>query len=181
MRTRLQSEGVAPLYAELMQRDPQTAHRLMPLDHSRIARALEVVLATGRSLSDWHREGMPPLVDPARAAKVFVTCERKQLVARIETRFTAMLQAGALDEVRALAARQLDPLLPAMKAHGVPWLIRQLNGEISVDAAAAGSIMDTRRYAKRQVTWFRNQMPGWIALQPEDACFTILNENYKPD
>ena len=181
LRARLQSEGVAPLYAELLQRDPQTAHRLMPLDRSRIARALEVVLATGRSLSDWHREGMPPLVDAARAAKVFVTCERKQLVARIETRFTAMLQAGALDEVRALAARQFDPLLPAMKAHGVPWLIRHLNGEISLDAAAAGSIMDTRRYAKRQVTWFRNQMPGWAAAKPEDACFTILNENYKPD
>ena len=72
-----------------------------------------------------------------------------------------MLKAGALDEVRALAARQLDPLLPAMKAHGVPWLIRHLNGEISLDEAAAGAVMDTRRYAKRQVTWFRNQMKDW--------------------
>ena len=69
-----------------------------------------------------------------------------------------MLEAGALEEVRALAARRLDPLLPAMKAHGVPWLIRHLNGEISLDEAAAGAIMDTRRYAKRQLTWFRNQM-----------------------
>src|SRR5664279_5897482 len=101
---------------------------------------------------------MPALIDSAHAAKVFVTCERKELVARIEARFAAMLEAGALDEVRALSRRQLDPLLPAMKAHGVPWLIRHLNGEISLEEAAAGGVMETRRYAKRQVTWFRNQM-----------------------
>jgi tRNA dimethylallyltransferase len=133
----------------------------MPNDRARICRALEVVLATGRSLSDWHHEGMPALVEPERAAKVFVTCERKELVRRIEVRFGAMLEAGALDEVQWLAARKLDPLLPAMKAHGVPWLIRHLNGEISRDEAAAGAIMDTRRYAKRQLTWFRNQMKDW--------------------
>jgi tRNA dimethylallyltransferase len=169
VRTRLQSEGVAPLYAELMQRDSVTAQRLMVNDRSRISRALEVVLATGRSLSDWHREGMPALVDPKRAAKIFITCERKELVARIQTRFAAMLKAGALDEVRALAARQLDPTLPAMKAHGVPWLIRHLKGEITLDEAAAGSIMDTRRYAKRQLTWFRNQMKDWPWAAPEEA------------
>jgi tRNA dimethylallyltransferase len=72
-----------------------------------------------------------------------------------------MLEAGALDEVRALSARQLDPLLPAMKAHGVPWLVRHLKGEISLDEASEGARMDTRRYAKRQVTWFRNQMKDW--------------------
>ncbi|MBI5909221.1 MAG: hypothetical protein HY848_04640 [Betaproteobacteria bacterium] len=69
----------------------------------------------------------------------------------------------------ALGSRQLDPLLPAMKAHGVPWLIRHLNGELSLDEAAAGSIMDTRRYAKRQVTWFRNQMKDWPQVAPEEA------------
>jgi tRNA dimethylallyltransferase len=169
VRTRLQSEGVAPLYAELMQRDSVTAQRLMVNDRSRISRALEVVLATGRSLSDWHREGKPALVDPKRAAKIFITCERKELVARIQTRFAAMLKAGALDEVRALAARQLDPTLPAMKAHGVPWLIRHLKGEITLDEAAAGSIMDTRRYAKRQLTWFRNQMKDWPWAAAEQA------------
>ena len=109
------------------------------------------------------------LIGPERAAKVFITCDRRQLVARIETRFAAMLKAGALDEVRALAARRLDPLLPAMKAHGVPWLIRHLNGEISLDEAAEGSIMDTRRYAKRQVTWFRNQMKDWPSAGPDEA------------
>jgi tRNA dimethylallyltransferase len=169
VRGRLEEEGIAPLYAELIARDPATAHRLMPNDRSRICRALEVLDATGRSLSDWHKEGMSPLVDPAQAAKIFLTFERKQLVARIETRFAAMLKAGALDEVRALAARKLDPLLPAMKAHGVPWLIRHLNGEISLDEAAAGAIMDTRRYAKRQGTWFRNQMKDWPWEAPETA------------
>src|SRR5665213_2701442 len=120
VRGRLQSEGVGPLYGELAKRDPVTAQRLMPNDRSRISRALEVVLATGRSLSDWHRDGQPALIDPGRAAKVFITTERKQLVKSIEARFACLLKAGALDEVRALEARRLDPLLPAMKAHGVP-------------------------------------------------------------
>jgi len=173
VRGRLASEGVAPLYNELLERDPKTAHRLMPNDRSRISRALEVVLATGRSLSDWHAHGLPPLIAGARAAKVFITCERTELVRRIEVRFGAMLEAGALDEVRALAARGLDPTLPAMKAHGVPWLVRHLNGEISLDEAAAGAIMDTRRYAKRQVTWFRNQMTDWPAVPAEEGAAEI--------
>ncbi len=174
VRGRLQSEGVGPLYGELVERDPATAQRLMPNDRSRISRALEVVLATGRSLTDWHREGMPPLIDTAGAVKVFVTCERGELVRRIEARFAAMLQAGALDEVRALAARELDPTLPAMKAHGVPWLIRHLRGEITLEEAAAGSVMDTRRYAKRQLTWFRNQMQDWPWVESDTAFAEIL-------
>jgi tRNA dimethylallyltransferase len=169
VRARLQSEGVRPLYAELLERDPATAHRLMPLDRSRISRALEVILATGRSLTDWHREQQPPVLDGERVAKVFITCERKELVQRIETRFTAMLDTGALDEVEALARRDLDPSLPVMKAHGVPWLIRHLKGEVSREEAAAGGVMDTRRYAKRQLTWFRNQMPDWPWVPAEEA------------
>jgi tRNA dimethylallyltransferase len=169
VRGRMASEGAAALHAELTRLDPQTAQRLMVNDRSRISRALEVVLATRRSLTDWHREGMPTLVDPKHAAKIFLTCERKQLVARIEARFAAMLKGGALDEARAMAARQLDPLLPAMKAHGVPWLIRHLQGDISLDEAAAGAVMDTRRYAKRQLTWFRNQMKDWPWAAPEEA------------
>ena len=161
VRARLQSEGAPALHGELMRLDPVTAQRLMVNDRARISRALEVMLTTGRSLSDWHREGMPPLIDATRAAKVFITCERAELVRRIKTRFAGMLAAGALEEVRALAARRLDPSLPAMKAHGVPWLIRHLNGEITLEEAAAGAVMDTRRYAKRQLTWFRNQMKDW--------------------
>ena len=175
VRGRLQSEGVAPLYTELVARDPVTAQRLMPNDRSRISRALEVVLATGRALSDWHRDGLPPPIDAARAAKLFLIVERKELVARIEQRFAAMLQAGGLEEVRALAARKLDPSLPAMKAHGVPWLIRHLSGEITLAQASAGAIMDTRRYAKRQLTWFRNQMKDWPWQPPETAQVILEN------
>ena len=127
-------------------------------------------------MSDWHREGLPPLIDSAHAARLFLTCERKELVARIEARFAAMLKVGALDEVQALAARKLDPLLPAMKAHGVPWLIRHLHGEISLDEAAAGAVMDTRRYAKRQLTWFRNQMKDWPWEGPGEALKTLASQ-----
>jgi tRNA dimethylallyltransferase len=169
VRGRLQQEGAPALHAELMRLDPATAQRVTANDRSRISRALEVVLATGRALSDWHREGLPPLIDPARAVKVFITCERKELVRRIEVRFDAMIKSTALDEVRRLAERRLDPALPAMKAHGVPWLIRHLNGEISREEAIAGAVMDTRRYAKRQLTWFRNQMNDWIWADPNDA------------
>jgi len=169
VRGRLQQEGAPALHAELMRLDPATAQRVTANDRSRISRALEVVLATGRALSDWHREGLPPLIDPARAVKMFITCERKELVRRIEVRFDAMIKSTALDEVRRLAERRLDPALPAMKAHGVPWLIRHLNGEISREEAIAGAVMDTRRYAKRQLTWFRNQMNDWIWADPNDA------------
>jgi tRNA dimethylallyltransferase len=169
VRGRLASEGVAALRAELEALDPATAERLRVNDRNRISRALEVVKATGRSLSDWHREGLPPPFDIGDAVKVFLKTERAALVQRIETRFGDMLDAGALDEVRALAARRLDPTLPAMKAHGVPWLIRHLNGEISVEDAAAGGVMDTRRYAKRQLTWFRNQLPDWPWIEPVEA------------
>jgi tRNA dimethylallyltransferase len=169
VRGRLASEGVGILHAELLRLDPETAHRLMPNDQSRIARALEVFKATGRSLLDWHREGMPSPIEAGSAVKVFLKTERSALVERIEARFGAMLQTGAIEEVRALSARQLDPLLPAMKAHGVPWLIRHFNGEISLNEAKAGAVMDTRRYAKRQLTWFRNQLPDWAWIEPENA------------
>ena len=169
VRGRLQHEGAPALHAELMRLDPATAQRVTANDRSRISRALEVVLATGRALSDWHREGLPPLIDPARAVKVFITCGRKELVRRIEARFDTMMKSTALDEVRRLAERKLDPALPAMKAHGVPWLIRHLNGEISREDAIAGAVMDTRRYAKRQLTWFRNQMKDWIWADPNEA------------
>jgi tRNA dimethylallyltransferase len=174
VRARLASEGPAALHAELARLDPESAAKVTPKDGSRIARALEVFKATGRPLPAWHRDGMTPLVDPGTAAKVFLTVERHDLVARIEARFAAMLAGGAVDEVEALAARDLDPLLPAMKAHGVPWLIRHLKGEIGRDEAAAGAVMDTRRYAKRQHTWFRNQMPGWRWLEPAAAEAELL-------
>ena len=140
----------------------------------RIGRALEVLEATGRSLADWHSDGMPAILDPARAIGVFLTPDRAELYRRIDARFDAMLAAGALDEVRALDARRLDPLLPAMKAHGVPWLRRHLAGEITLTEAAEGAKLDTRRYTKRQATWFRNQMPDWAWVEPAAALSHVL-------
>jgi tRNA dimethylallyltransferase len=159
VRARLDLDGVEALHAELARRDPVSAERLKPRDRTRIARALEVVEATGRSLGDWHREGLPPLLPPGTFAALFLAPDRDALYARIDARFDTMLKAGALEEVARLAARGLDPLLPAMKAHGVPALIRHLKGEISLQEAATIGKADTRHYAKRQFTWFRHQLP----------------------
>jgi tRNA dimethylallyltransferase len=169
VRARLERDGVEALHAELALRDPVSAARLKPRDRARIARALEVVEATGRALTDWHREGLPPLLAPGEFSALFLAPERDQLYARIDARFDAMLAAGALEEVEALAARQLDPLLPAMKAHGVPVLIRHLRGEITREEASEISRADTRHYAKRQFTWFRHQLPEFEWVAPNAA------------
>lgn len=169
VRARLDGDGPEALHEELQRRDPISAERLKPRDRSRIARALEVIEATGRSLTDWHRDGLPPLLPPDQVTAVFLAPEREALYARIDARFGAMLETGALEEVRRLAARHLDPLLPAMKAHGVPALIRHLAGDLSLEEAAAIGQLDTRRYAKRQFTWFRHQLPEFAWVAPADA------------
>ena len=111
--------------------------------------------------------------DAALAAKVFLMPDRDALLRRIDARFDAMMAAGALDEVRALAGRHLDPTLPAMKAHGVPWLIRHLNGEIALAEAVEGGKRDTRQYTKRQQTWFRNQLSEFAWVDPEKALAAV--------
>ena len=174
VRARLERDGPEELHAALASRDPQSAARLNLRDRARVARALEVVEATGRSLTDWHRDALPPLLPEGSYQAVFLDVDRDALYARIDARFDAMLGQGALDEVAALAARKLDPLLPAMQAHGVPALIKHLNGELSLGEAAAIGKADTRHYAKRQFTWFRHQLPqfAWCGL---DEAFTRLD------
>jgi tRNA dimethylallyltransferase len=173
VRTRLASDGAEALHAELTRRDPGAAARLMPGDRARVTRALEVILATGRSISQWHESNMPACVDAVLAAKVFLMPDRDALLRRIDARFDAMMAAGALDEVRALAGRRLDPNLPAIKAHGVPWLIRHLNGEMALAEAIEGGKRDTRQYTKRQATWFRNQLPDFVWVAPENALAAV--------
>jgi tRNA dimethylallyltransferase len=180
VRARLESEGINALHTELMQRDPAAAARLMPGDRARITRALEVVLGTGRSLLEWHQEGNAAGVEAARAAKIFLVPDKDELMRRIDTRFDAMLAAGAVEEVRVLAARELDPNLPAMKAHGVPWLVRHLRGEISLEEATDGGKRDTRQYTKRQATWFRNQLPEFAWVEPEQALGAIEEQLRSP-
>jgi tRNA dimethylallyltransferase len=173
VQARLAAHGVSELHAELERRDPASAGRLRPNDRTRVTRALEVLEATGRSLLDWHREELAPLVHPTRAVKIFLTVDRAELTRRIEARFDTILGAGALDEVRALDARGLDPRMPAMKAHGVPWLRGHLRGEIPLSEAAGHAKADTRRYAKRQLTWFRHQLPDWTWVAPDEAARTV--------
>ena len=165
VRLRLDRDGSEALHVELLRRDPATAQKLKPRDRSRIARALEVLEATGRSLTDWHRDGLPPVLPADQTTALFLAPDREELYARIDRRFSAMIENGALDEVAALAARSLAPSLPAMKAHGVPALIRHLAGDISCDEAIEIGRADTRHYAKRQFTWFRHQLPefAWVA------------------
>jgi tRNA dimethylallyltransferase len=181
VRARLERDGVEALHAELAQRDPSSAERLKQRDRTRIARALEVIEATGRSLTDWHRDGLPPLLPPGTFRALFLEPDRDALYARIDARFEAMLNAGAMEEVAALAARQLDPLLPAMKAHGVPALTRHLRGEITRDEAAEIGRADTRHYAKRQFTWFRHQLPEFEWVKPEAARGWLEGRLRSPD
>lgn len=174
VRERLAAEGSQAVHVELARHDPVAAERLAPADRQRVARALEVVLATGRPLADWHHQEVAPLLDPAAVVKAFVAPERVELYRHIDARFDAMLHAGALEEVRRLAARRLDPLLPVMKAHGVPWLIRHLGGELTLGEAAKGAKLDVRHYAKRQYTWFRHQLADWTPVSPANARDQIL-------
>ncbi|TNC08598.1 tRNA (adenosine(37)-N6)-dimethylallyltransferase MiaA [Methylobacterium terricola] len=158
------------LHAALAGRDPDSAARLDPHDRLRVLRALEVLAATGRPIADFHAARRPGPLTGLPCRKLFLTPDREVLRARIDARFLAMMAAGALDEVRALAARGLDPMLPVMRAHGVPGLIAHLRGEVSYDEAVARGQADTRRYAKRQVTWFRHQAGAdWTWVAPEAA------------
>jgi len=174
VRARLEAEGPAALHDELARRDPVMAARLELADRARIARALEVLEATGRSLAEWQRVGMAPVLDRVRAVTIFLSPNRDELRRRIDVRFDAMLASGALTEVKALAARGLDARLPALKAHGVPWLIRHLTGEMTLADAAAAAKKDTRHYTKRQFTWFRHQLGDWPAVAPDAALASLL-------
>ncbi|HLL27063.1 MAG TPA: tRNA (adenosine(37)-N6)-dimethylallyltransferase MiaA [Xanthobacteraceae bacterium] len=175
-KVRGEAEGVAAsdLHARLSACDPATAAGLRPTDRQRILRALEIFEATGRPLAEWQAAPGKPLIEPGDTAAVFLAVERAELRARIDARFDKMLAAGALEEVRAFAARGLDASLPAMKAHGAPWLMRHLAGEISLEEAAKGGKADTRQYAKRQETWFRHQLPQFERLAPESALEALL-------
>jgi tRNA dimethylallyltransferase len=175
-RALAEGRPTAALHARLAERDPLTAARLRPTDRQRILRALEVLEASGRPLAAWQdAPRAAPILAPDQWLGVFLAPGRLTLRAGIEARFHAMLAAGALAEVEALAARRLDPALPAMRAHGVPWLLAHLRGEIGIDAAAERAIADTRRYAKRQFTWFRNQLPGFAWVDPVEAEAAVLS------
>ncbi|NGO54971.1 tRNA (adenosine(37)-N6)-dimethylallyltransferase MiaA [Allomesorhizobium camelthorni] len=161
-RYHLNEDGPERLHRILSREDPEAAQLLRPSDGQRIARALEVLEASGRSILKWQAEKGKPVIDRDSAEFLVIEPERAALVARIDSRFDRMLEAGALDEVRALLALKLDPALPAMKAIGVRELAAADAGELSFPEAIARAKIATRQYAKRQSTWFRHQLgPEW--------------------
>lgn len=175
-QVRRDSEGLETpeLHRLLSERDPETARTLRPSDRLRVQRALEIFAATGQPLVSFHGARQPGPFAAIPVIKLFLAPDRDELRRRIDARFLAMMDQGALDEVRALGERNLDPMLPAMRAHGVPGLLAHLRGEIPLDEAIAKGQGDTRRYAKRQFTWFRHQLPDWQWVEPERGFEAVM-------
>lgn len=169
-RSRAAAEGSEALHRVLVGRDPEMAGRLRPSDTQRIARALEVIEATGRSLALWQAEpAPPPVVVPETAARFVIVPDRDELYRRCEDRFDLMLTHGALEEAAALGRLELSETLPAMRAIGVRPLLTHLRGEMTLSDAGAMAKTETRRYAKRQLTWARSNMIAWNWISGQDS------------
>ncbi|MFC6774317.1 tRNA (adenosine(37)-N6)-dimethylallyltransferase MiaA [Methylobacterium gregans] len=170
VRDRAADRPTEALHADLAAQDPEGAAALRPSDRARILRALEILAATGRPIAAFRGERVPGPLAGRPLRKIFLAPNRDVLRARIDARFRTMIAGGALDEVTHLRARRLDPLLPIMRAHGVPALTAYLDGTMDLEDAIVRGQADTRAYAKRQFTWFRNQMgTDWAWLDPETA------------
>ncbi|MFW6077847.1 MAG: tRNA (adenosine(37)-N6)-dimethylallyltransferase, partial [Hyphomicrobiales bacterium] len=169
-RAALGERGAPALHEELAARAPDEARRLRPSDGQRIARALEVLEATGEPLSAHHARGSAtsPLAGAA-VTRIAVVPDRPALYRRCDARFVEMMEQGALDEVKQLLALDLDPALPVMRAIGVRSLARHLAGEIPLDEAIGTAQRETRNYAKRQLTWLRHQMPDFEQVGDANA------------
>ena len=166
--TAFEQSGETTFRARLAEVDPAAAQRIAPGDRQRLVRAWEVFAATQVPLTTWQQTGTPPL-GPGAWEAVALEPPREALYARCDARLQAMVAAGALAEVEALAARHLDPALPAMKAVGVRELAAHLRGETSLDEALEAAQRETRRYAKRQLTWMRGQMGDWRRIDEAAA------------
>jgi len=163
------SEGAEGLARRLAESDPKAAGAIGPTDTQRLVRALEVWRASGRSIVDFQREGREAALVPGGRRFVLLP-ERQALYGAIDRRFEAMVEEGALEEVRALLARDLSGDLPAMKAIGVRPLAAHLKGEVELAEAMEAAKTESRRYAKRQLTWLRHQLgEGWERLEPATA------------
>ena len=160
-RERSGESDAAALHAELAARDPAMAAKLRPTDPQRVVRALEVIDATGVSLAEWQGASTPPVLAPAEVAKLVIAPEREIVYAKIDARFDRMIEGGALEEVRDLMVLGLDPGLPVMRAHGVRELAAYQAGASSLKDAVVKAKTETRRYAKRQMTWLHRFMRDW--------------------
>ncbi|MEM0909187.1 MAG: tRNA (adenosine(37)-N6)-dimethylallyltransferase MiaA [Pseudomonadota bacterium] len=168
------SEGSAALHAILSARDPVMAARLHPSDPQRVMRALEVLEATGQSLAHWQQAKGEPLLAASEAQRLVLTPERETLREAIAARFEAMVGVGGVEEAAALAARKLDPNLPVMKAIGVRPLAAYASGTLNKTAAIQQAVTESRQYAKRQDTWFRNRFQAWPRATTAAGGLTIL-------
>ncbi len=168
--------GADGLYLELQARDPLMAAKLRPGDTQRIVRALEVVDWTGVSLGEWQSGNATSLLSEGAALRIVIAPEREALYAAIDARFDRMVEEGAIEEVRALMALGLDPGSPAMRAHGVRELGAYLAGTCGLDEAIAKAKTESRRYAKRQMTWARRFMKDWVWFPDARAAIAaVLN------
>ena len=157
------AQGEAAFRARLAEIDAEAARSIEQGDRQRLVRAMSVHSASGRALSDWKADTRP-LLSPGSWRGRVIEPDRADLYANCDRRVDLMMENGALDEVRALTARNLSPALPAMKAVGVRELAAYLAGEVGRDEAIDALKQATRNYAKRQLTWFRNQTPGWARV-----------------
>ena len=160
-RDRAARLGAEALHRELGARDPAMAARIPPTDSQRIVRALEVIDATSISLAEWQGAAAAPVLAPQGVVRLVIAPERAAVYAAIDARFDRMVEAGAIGEAGALLALGLDPGLPAMRAHGVRELAGYLTGRTSRAEAIAKAKTETRRYAKRQMTWLKRFMKDW--------------------
>lgn len=160
--------GAPALHLTLQKLDPEMAGRLKPGDTQRIIRALEVLEGTGRSLTFWQAQKTEPLLASGGAHRFVVTWPREILYQRINQRFGQMVERGGLDEVAALRALGFDRSLPIMRALGVPELMAHIEGELTLDEAIERAAQQTRRYAKRQMTWIRSNMIAWKMLEAQE-------------
>ncbi len=175
VRDDVRSLALSDAYAALQHEDTARAAKLAPADSARISRALEVVRSTGRTLAEWQCEKTGGIGAAVRLHPLVLLPDREELYSRCDARFAAMLENGAIDEVRALLARELDPALPVMRAIGVAEITGYLSGEWSLDEACSRGAQATRNYAKRQYTWFRRQPPAdWPKLEEDYAVASVF-------
>lgn len=177
VRSAVRGLDTATAYAALLAEDPARAAALAPADSTRIARALEVVRSTGRTLAEWQRERSGGIGAEVSLHAAVLLPERQALYAKCDQRFARMIEQDAGEEVAALLARNLDPALPVMRAIGVAEIAGHLRGELSQEETSRRGAQATRNYAKRQYTWFRHQPPeDWSQIETEKYDTTTIFE-----
>ena len=180
VRAEVEEFGPQAMHDKLKSQDPAAYERLAPADSQRISRAMEVVLSTGKALSDWqsdpHEGPLTALDREGLIAKLVIDIDRGLLYERCDQRLDIMVEEGALDEIKQLLKRQLDPALPLMKALAVPSLSGYLNGDLSFDQAMVDAKTQTRQFSKRQLTWFRNQFTHWerVSAQLSESEYRVF-------